>query len=136
MVPFATVAEYRARYPDDTTDDGVLLECLCEATDLIMGELDGHDIDYSEPTESFTYRLARICRTVAHRAIGSAGGDDSDVPFGATEMSETADTFSAGWKFANPYGDLFLTQAEKRSLGIGRARACVLSPYEPDAGGA
>jgi hypothetical protein len=28
MEPFASVAEYRARYPDDATDDGVLLEVL------------------------------------------------------------------------------------------------------------
>lgn len=127
MDAFATVEEYRARYPDDDTDDGVLESVLLEATDLISAEMDEHDIDYSDPSESFTYRLMRICRTVAHRAIGSTS--NPDVPFGAMEFSETNDFVNAATKFANPYGDLFLTEQERRSLGIGAARACVLSPY-------
>jgi len=135
MEPFCSVEEYRARYPDDATDDDVLLQVLLEATDLISAELDEHDIDYADPTEPFTFRLLRVCRTVAHRAIGD-GGDGSDLPFGATELSEGSDTWSAGVKFANPYGDLFLTDAERRSLGMGAARACVLSPYGGDGGAA
>lgn len=130
MEPFASVAEYRARYPDDATDDGVLLEVLLEATDLISAELDEHVIDYTDPSESFSFRLRRICREVAHRAIGSA--NDADVPFGATELSQGADTFSASVKLANPYGDLFLTEQERRALGIGAQRACVISPYGQD----
>ena len=130
MEPFATVADYRARYPDDATDDAVLAEVLLEATDLISAELDEHDIDYADPTEPFGYRLRRICREVAHRAIGSA--NDADVPFGATELSQGADTFSASVKLANPYGDLFLTEQERRALGIGAQRVCVVSPYGQD----
>lgn len=131
MTPFATVEEYRARYPDDTVDDAVLLECLCEASDLVMSELDGHDIDYSDPTEGFSFRLMRVTRTVAHRAIGSTS--DADVPFGATKLSEGSGDFTASAELANPYGDLFLTEAERKALGIGAMRACVLSPYGSDA---
>ncbi len=127
MDAFCSVEDYRARYPDDETPDAVLAEALLEATDLISAAMDEGGVDYSDPSESFTYRLMRICRTVAHRAIGSTS--NPDVPFGATEFSETNDFVNAATKFANPYGDLFLTEQERRSLGIGAARACVLSPY-------
>jgi len=127
MEPFASVHEYRRAYPDDGTDEDVLLERLLEATDVMCAEMDGADISYTDPSESFTFRLMRICRTVAHRAIGSTG--DSDVPFGATQLSETSAQFSASVQFANPSGDMYLTAAERAALGIGQARACVLSPY-------
>jgi len=129
MEPFATVEEYRARYPDDATEDAVLLEVLTEATDLICSELDEHDIDYSDPAEPFTYRLKRVCRTVARRSLGSGQDAGGEVPFGASEFAQTAGQINASVTFANPYGDLFLTEQERRSLGIGAARACVLSPY-------
>ena len=131
MEPFASVAEYRARYPSDETEDSVLLEALLEATDVISAAMDEGGVDYTDPTESFTFRLKRICRTVVHRAIGSgtSGPDDIDVPFGATQLSETSAQFNASVQFANPYGDMFLTQAEKDALGIGVGRICVMSPY-------
>lgn len=131
MDPFASVAEYRARYPSDETPGDVLFEALLEATDVISAAMDEGGVDYSDPTESFTFRLKRICRTVVHRAIGSSGGGDADVPFGATQLSETSAQFNASVQFANPYGDMFLTQAEKDALGIGGGMACVISPYSP-----
>ena len=127
MDPFCDVAGYRARYPDDETADEVLLECLTEATDLISAELDAYDVEYADPSESFTYRLARVCRTVARRALG--GAQDGGIPFGATQLSEGAGQFSASVQLANPYGDLFLTEQERRSLGIGGMLGAVLSPY-------
>ena len=130
MEPFASVADYRARYPDDETPDEVLNEALLEATDLLSAAMDEGGVDYSDPTESFTFRLRRICRTVTHRAIGSGGADGgSEIPFGATQLSEGAAQFSASVHLANPYGDMFLTQAERDALGIGGGQACVMSAY-------
>lgn len=128
MEPFATVEDYRARYPDDETPDAVLAEALLEATDLICAAMDEGGVDYSDPTESFTFRLKRICRTVVRRSLGD-GSNEADVPFGATQLSETAAQFNASVQFANPYGDMFLTQAERDALGIGGGRACVMSAY-------
>ena len=127
--PFASVSDYRARYPNDSAENSVIEAVLLEATDVICAAMDDGGIDYRDSSESLTYRLMRICRTVAHRALGSNESDDSDVPFGATQLSETSAQFSSSVSFGNPYGDVFLTQAEKESLGIGVAKACVLSPY-------
>jgi len=121
MEPFCTVVEYRSRYPDDTTPDAVLGEALLEATDIICAAMDEGGVEYTDPSDSFTYRLMRVCRSVTHRAIGSGAG--------ATQLSETAAQFNASVQLANPYGDMFLTQAERESLGIGAAKACVVSPY-------
>lgn len=127
MVPFCSVEDYQVRYGavDDTT---ALQACLEDATDVICAELESSDIDYTDPSESFTARLRRVCRSVARRAFGADAGG-CDVPFGATQMSETNDFATASYQLANPYGDLFLTQAEKDSLGIGAMRAAVISPY-------
>lgn len=127
MEPFASVEDYRRAYPDDETPDEVLGERLLEATDVMCAAMDASEISYTDPTESFTYRLMRVCRTVTRRALGGGGG--SDVPFGATQLSETAASFTASMQFANPTGDMYLTAQERESLGIGAARACVLSPY-------
>ena len=127
MEPFASVADYRARYPDDETSDEVLYEALLEATDLIAGEMDGSGIDCSDPSGRLAYRLMRVCRSVTRRAIGD--GAASDIPFGATRLGEAADTFNASVELANPYGDMFLTQAERDALGIGGGSAVVISPY-------
>lgn len=128
MEPFASVADYRARYPDDETTDEVLYEALLEATDLISAAMDEGGVDYTDPTESFTFRLKRICRTVVRRSLGD-GSNEADVPFGATQLKEGAAQFNATVQFANPYGDMFLTQAERDALGIGGGRACVMSAY-------
>ena len=135
MEPFCSVEDYRARYPDDETPDAVLAEALLEATDLISAAMDEGGVSYTDPTESFTYRLRRICRTVAHRAVGGGGGGGDDLPFGATQLSETSAQFSASVQLANPYGDMFLTQAEKDALGIGGGQACVMSAYTWPTGG-
>ena len=129
MDAFCTVTQYRARYPNDETPDAVLTEALLEATDVICAAMDDGGVQYTDPSESFTYRLTRVCRTVTHRALGDGPSSDADVPFGATQLSETAAQFSASVQLANPYGDMFLTAAEKESLGIGATNAVVVSPY-------
>jgi hypothetical protein len=128
MDAFCSVEEYRARYPDDETPDSVLAEALLEATDVISSAMDEGGVDYSDPSESFTYRLRRICRTVVRRSLGD-GSNEADVPFGATVLKEGSAQFNASVQFANPYGDMFLTQQEKDSLGIGGGQACVMSAY-------
>ena len=129
MEPFCTVAQYRLRYPADETPDEVLNEVLLDATDVMCEQMDKSDVAYTDTSESFTRRLMRICREVVHRSIGEGTSGDMDVPFGATELSEAADTFNARVKLGNPYGDLFLTQSEKDALGIGAARACVIDMF-------
>lgn len=130
MTPFADEAAYLARWPDPDgeLDMEALRECLLDATDLIASELRAAGIDYDAADEDFRATMARVCRTVAHRAMGG-GSTSSDIPFGATQLSETADAFSATVHLSNPFGEVYLTEGERRSLGVGGVQAAVLCPY-------
>ncbi|MBQ3282887.1 MAG: hypothetical protein IJI35_04410 [Kiritimatiellae bacterium] len=128
MEAFASTSQYRAKYATEMADEA-LAEWLADATDVMRGELDASGIDYSEPSEGFEETLMRICRDVAHRAIGEDDDVDFAIPYGATQVNMTGGSYSRGFSFGNPYDDLFLTATEKRRLGIGAERACVLSPY-------
>ena len=128
MEAFATADDYRAKYGTEM-DDEALDEWLGDASDVMRGEMDASGVDYSEPSEGFAETLMRICRDMAHRAIGEDDEVDFSIPYGATQVNMSGGSYSRGFSFGNPYDDLFLTATEKRRLGIGAERACVLSPY-------
>lgn len=134
MEPFATVDDYGRRYvlPEDVD---ALEEALLDATDIIRTEMAAAGIACDEPDESLARTLMRVCRDMVHRAVGDAdeGGDAPPIPFGASQFSQGAGSYTQSATLANPYGDLFMTEAERRSLGIGLPRACVVSPYGGDA---
>ncbi len=118
MDAFATVEQYEARY-GDVDDEDALAEVLADASRIIAAELDRAGIDYSDPSDEFAERLMQACRSMAQRAMGC----DSEVPAGATQFSETAGVYTQSFTIGNPYGDLYLSKAERRLLGLGAARA-------------
>ena len=125
---YATVEDYRDAFPDDQHDDEALVLALNWASDAIDGELANAGKPVDGWSETYVALVARICIKVAHRA---AENDEFDgVPFGTTQMNASAGSYSRGYSFGSDgFGDVFLTSNEKLQLGIGRARACVLSPY-------
>lgn len=125
MEPFATAEQYEARY-GDVDDADVLAEILMDATREIAAALEQAGIDYSEPTEEFAARLMQVCRSMANRAVG----DDTDVPLGATQYSQGAGEYTQSFSISNPFGDLFISKAERKLLGLGRARASFCVPGE------
>ena len=128
MEAFATVAQYKAKYATDLTDAdlGVWLD---SASLYMRGELDASGVDYADPSEDYEAVLVDVCRDVAHRAIGDVD-DDYAIPSGATQVNMTGGSYSRGYSFGTAgYSSMFLTASEKLALGIGRPRACVVSPY-------
>ena len=125
---YATVDEYRDAFPEDQHDDESLGLALGWASDAIDGELADAGIALDGWSEAYAALVTRICIKVAHR---SAANDEFDgVPYGTTQMNASAGSYSRGYSFGSDgFGDVFLTRNEKLQLGIGRARACVLSPY-------
>lgn len=118
---FATVAEYRAKYATDM-DDATLSEWLEDASSVMADAMDAACVDYYEPTDSMAARLKRICREMTHRAIGDGSDASLAIPFGATQASMAAGGYSVSSTMGNPYGDLFMTKAEKSALGIANGR--------------
>lgn len=125
---YATVDEYRDAFPDDQHDDESIELVLKWATNAINGELADAEIPLDGWSEKYASLVGDICVQVAHR---SAANDEFDgVPYGTTQMNASAGSYSRGYSFGvDGFGDVFLTRNEKLQLGIGRARACVLSPY-------
>ena len=116
---FATVAQYRAKYATDL-DDAQLLVWLEDASGIMSDEMDAAHVDFCEPTESMAARLSRICRDMVHRAIGDGTDLSMGIPAGATQASMAAGGYSESFTMGNPYGDLFLREAERKALGISR----------------
>lgn len=124
---FAGPESYRALY-DTGMDDARLQGLLDRASRDIASELRQAGIGYADPDEDFAADLADVACAMVHRAVGedSAG---CDIPFGASQFSQTGGPYTQSATLANPYGDMFMTKAERRKLGIGRARAGFADPF-------
>lgn len=122
MTPFATVAQYDARFPGRAVSDEVLTECLTDASYVIADALDREGIDWEDPSEDLEYRMMSVCRSMANRIVPS----NSDIPIGATQMSMTAGPYQQSYSISSTYGTPKLLSSEYGMLGIPKARiACV-----------
>lgn len=125
---YATVDDYRDAYPDDDHEDEEIALVLDLASDCIDGELADAEMPMDGWSEDYAARVTRICIKVAHRS--AANEEFEGVPYGTTQMNASGGSYSRGFSFGSDgFGDVFLTRNEKLQLGIGRSRACVLSPY-------
>ena len=117
MDPFATVSDYVSRF-GPVADEGILKECLGDASAAIMAALAVRGIDYSDPSEEFEDRLMRTCRSVANRLMPAG----TDVPAGVTQSSITAGSYSQTMSYTPSYGIPKLLASELDMLGIGGGR--------------
>lgn len=124
---FASVEQYHAIYDTSIADERVDV-FLKKATRRIAAALDGAGISYDEPTQDFSDTLADVCCDVVHRALGSTDSNEAQMPFGATQYSQGANGYSESFTLSNPYGDLFLTQAERDLLGINAQLVTSITP--------
>jgi len=113
MDPFATVAQYDARFPGRTASDEVLGQCLMDATMAIAEVLDRKGVSYADHDEQFAYRLMSVCRSVANRIL------PSDVPVGTTQFSMTAGPYTQTTSYTPTYGLPKLLKSELDMLGVG-----------------
>jgi len=131
MEPFATVSDYVNRF-GPVADEGMLAECLGDATAAIAAALDPRGIDYSSPSEEFEDRLMRTCRSVANRLMPSG----TEVPAGVTQASITAGSYSQTLSYTPSYGVPKLLPSELSMLGVGGGHVGTARPsygrLEPD----
>ncbi len=129
---FATCGQYRAVYDSDLADDRLDV-FLSKASRRMAAAMDADGVAYDEPDEDFSETLADVCCDMAHRALGEGGACGTVLPFGATQYSQGADGHTESYTLSNPYGDLFLTKAERELLGIGGQAIGSLGPLVGDA---
>ncbi len=130
MEAFADSAAYTAIY--DTDMDAARLDALlAKASRLIAANLTESGVDYAariEDEDGYRCLLADVCVDVVHRSIGEGGATSAAIPYGASQFGETTGSVSWNFSLSNPYGDMFLSSANKAMLGIGRSRGRMLHP--------
>lgn len=114
MEPFCSVAQYEAEY-GAVADEEKLLERLGDASALMRVKLSKAHIDYEDPSEDFADRLMRVCRSMTNRIMPS---DDSSIPVGATQVSQTAGPFSQQYTISPGYSSPKMLESECDMLGI------------------
>jgi hypothetical protein len=115
MQTFCTIQQYEAKY-GPVADEGVLTECLGDASAQIRVELDKAHIAYDDPDEELADRLMRVCRSMTNRILPS--GDDDGIPVGATQVSQTSGPFSQQYTLGTAYSTPRMLDSEKDMLGI------------------
>ena len=116
---FATPEEYKAKYGTDV-ESGMLQAWLDDVSAYLRAEMGGR-LDAHDDAQAASLRV--VCLSATRRAPESAAPG-----FGVNQMSQSANGFSESYSFANPSGDVYLTKAERRMLGIGRMRIGSIRP--------
>lgn len=120
---FATVDDFRRLY-DSAESDARLQALLDRASRDIASELRASGVTYDASDDDFAADLADVaCAMVKRTLPDDADEIDTPIPYGSSQVSQTGGPYAFSATLANPYGDMFITKAEKRKLGIGRARA-------------
>ena len=106
---YADVSDLEVRWRTLTDDEQARAEALLDDASAM---LDAY-ITVDETDEKQLNLLKIVVCNMVERAM-STGGD----MYGVTQQSMTAVGFSQQFSYANPTGDLYITKAEKRMLGI------------------
>lgn len=110
MAAYATIEDVQARMLRELSEKERTV-----ATNLLDDI--GVTIDAYNANASAEAKKIVSCNAVK-RALGNG---DSDVPIGATQGSMTANGYSQSWTVSSggSVGELYLTKADKKSLGVG-----------------
>lgn len=118
MEPFATVADYEARYGE--VEDEKRLSALLSDASLFLASQRGLVIDPDDSMQAAL--LTAVTCAMVHRSMmaGSYAGLSS--------VSQGAGGYTASVGVYNPSGDFYLTKGEKQALGISGARIGSVAP--------
>ena len=106
---YADVSDLEVRWRTLTTDEQERAEALLDDASAM---LDAY-VTVDETDEKQMNLLKIVVCNMVERAM-STGGD----MYGATQQSMTAVALTQQYTYANPTGDLYISKAEKRMLGI------------------
>lgn len=118
MTPFATVADYEARY-GEVDDEARVSALLQDATNIIASQ---PGFAMREGDETWMGVLETVTCAMVHRSLMSGSYA------GLSNVSQGAGGYTASVSVYNPGGDMFLTRNERRALGIGGARIGSVAP--------
>lgn len=120
---FATVNDLEARYKVLNAEERERAEVLLQDASNIIAAQMGDKVNPED--EQQKELLKAITVAMVKRSISTNDGFGG-VP--VSNMQQVAGSYSQTLTYANPAGDLYLTRAEKRALGIGKARLAFIPP--------
>jgi len=106
----AEVSDLEARWHSLSQTEQQRAEVLLDDASAMLEAL--VDIDVADSAQ--LRRLNMVCCNMVIRAMSATEVDS----YGASNMSMTAGPYTQSWTYANPSGDMYITKAEKRMLGI------------------
>ena len=118
MTPFATVADYEARY-GEVEDEARVSALLQDATNIIASQPGFATCDRDE---TWWGVLETVTCAMVHRSMMSG------AYAGLSNVSQGAGGYTESVAIYNPGGDIFLTRNEKKALGIGGGRIGSVAP--------
>lgn len=107
---FAEVSDLEARWHSLSQTEQQRAEVLLEDASAMLETL--VDIDVADSAQMKLLNI--VCCNMVIRAMSATEVDS----FGASNMSMTAGPYTQSWTYSNPSGDMYITKAEKRMLGI------------------
>lgn len=123
MEPFATVADYEARY-GEAEDEATLDALLMDATVYIASQPGLRLLGPGEPGHDLQrLNLTRVTCGVVRRVLNV--GDLA----GFSQYTQSAVNYAVTVSPTNGDADFYLSSADRRSLGIGVGRVGQTSPY-------
>jgi hypothetical protein len=130
MLEYAKIEDIEARYRVLTDDEKTRATALLQdATYMLVSEFKRNKIDSdpSEWDEEYSYIVKSVVCAMVKRSLISNDGDISSE-------SASVGSYSQSFTYANPTGDLYLKDSERRMLGIELQKQIItsLSPMTDD----
>ena len=114
MEAFATVKDLESRWRVmDSAEKNRAVVLLQDAAAIITAAMKRSGVSLNEEDETQAANLVRVSCAMVQRAMAQGDGEQEHA--------------WGGNLVTNPSGDLYLSKADKRSLGIGGARISALS---------
>jgi hypothetical protein len=108
---YADVSDLEVRWRTLTDDEQARAEALLDDASAM---LDAYvTVDATDEQQAALLKIV-VCNMV-QRSMSTSSGD----AYGVSQQSITAVGFTQQYTYSNPTGDLYITKAEKRMLGIG-----------------
>ena len=107
---YATTQDLMQRWKYLNADQQAQAECLLDDAAVIIDSL----VTVDETDEKQMSLLKTVSCSMVKRAMAS----NVDAMLGVSQGTISADIYSQTFQFANPGGDLYLTQMERKLLGI------------------
>lgn len=107
---FADVSDIESRWRDLSADEESRAAVLLDDASAMLAAVVTVDENNDEQAEL----LKIVCCNMVIRAMSATESD----AYGASNMSMTAGPYTQSWTYVNPSGDMYITKAEKRMLGI------------------